>query len=116
MSLNFAEMAAGAGQSPSGLQQAFFGWMAWAFALISTILALLATRWAGRLLGILCIVVGVAELVLTTYGMKGAMTWSAMSEGTGNMRLGGVLYLLGLFLIIPIGAIAFARDNADNSH
>lgn len=40
MSPNFAEMAAAAGQSPSGLQQAFFGSLAWALALITTILAL----------------------------------------------------------------------------
>jgi hypothetical protein len=106
MSLNFAEMAAGASQSPSGLQQTFFGWIAWALALIMTILALLAARWSSRLLGGLCILVGSAELVLTAYGMKGATTWSAVIDGLDNMRLGGVLYLLGLVLLIPIGAIA----------
>ncbi|WP_330231091.1 hypothetical protein OHA40_00525 [Nocardia sp. NBC_00508] len=105
MSLNFAEMAAGAGQSPSGLQQAFFGWIAWALALITTILALLATRWSSRILGGLCILVGLAELVLTAYGIKGTTTWSAVIDGMENMRLGGVLYLFGLVLLIQIGAL-----------
>lgn len=110
--LDFAGMAAVLQNGPPVIQAAFFGWMAWVFALVTTILALLAIRGANAILGGACIVIGIAELVLTVFGFKGSATWATVFDTIEYVRIGAVMFVVGILLLIAIGVRCVIRANA----
>ncbi|MGV9867538.1 hypothetical protein [Rhodococcus koreensis] len=114
--LNFAAMAAAFQSSPSSLQVAFFSWSAWVLAVLATVLAIAALRSSSRLVGGLCLAVGLIGFVISILAVKGTSTWSVLFSGIENVRLGAVLLLLGLLSLAGAGLrlLAGNRQIAEN--
>ncbi|MFD6452337.1 hypothetical protein ACFWF3_16270 [Nocardia sp. NPDC060220] len=94
MTLNFADLAVLNANNPSGLQAAFYHWVAWAFAASTTVVVLVAVRAGNRVGGLLCAVTGTVQLVLTLFVMvEAAPDLSALVAGLPYARLGTVLFL-----------------------
>ncbi|ATQ30210.1 hypothetical protein CS378_16625 [Rhodococcus ruber] len=105
--LSFADLRTltGQGAVPTNtLQQAYFGWLAWPLIVVTLLAAAamiaIRTSWSAIALA----AVSVAALVVTTFAVKGPLTWSAFLDQAPNMRIGGVLVLVGWLLTLAAGA------------
>jgi hypothetical protein len=105
MDLNFAGLAAANAGSTSALQAAYFSWLAWLFAIASTVLVIVATRTGNRLASGICVLAGVFQLIVTVFAMKGPLPWHVLIAGFGNTRLGTALVFLGFFALIATGVL-----------
>ncbi|WP_433622153.1 hypothetical protein [Nocardia sp. CA-120079] len=103
MQANFAQLIPIMQNSPSTLQAAFFGWMAWLFALIATVLVIVAARSATPVVGGVCVLVGIAESVITILALKGTEPWSAVFDSLQFIRVGAVMFVIGMIALIVAG-------------
>jgi hypothetical protein len=85
------------------IQQSYFGWLGWTLVLATGITALLVAVVARRALVALLAVLSVAGVVVTTFGLKGALTWANFVDQVPNVRVGGYLVFIGY-----VSAFAFA--------
>ena len=104
VTLNFADLVALNANNPSALQAAYYQWIAWAFAAITTVVVLIATRVGSRTGGLLCVVTGVVQLLVTMFVMiAAAPDLSVLMSGLPYARLGTVLFLGSMLTLIYAG-------------
>ena len=109
MGLTFGDLATAATTSPSAIQSAYFGWLAWVFAVLTSLLALWVLVGRNRLAALATVAAAVAQLIVTVLAVKGPLTWSVFFEGVPNIRVGAVLALGGIVLLFLTGAVVAAR-------
>ncbi|MGW4533689.1 hypothetical protein ACWEOI_22350 [Nocardia sp. NPDC004340] len=102
--LNFADLAALNAANPSGLQVAFYGWVAWTFAALTTAAVIIAFRSGKRLTGAACALIGGVQLLITVFvTVKAAPDMSVLFASLPNTRLGTVLFLGSMLALIFAG-------------
>lgn len=102
--LNFADLAALNAANPSGLQAAFYDWVAWAFAALTTVAVIVAFRSGRRVTGAVCALIGVLQLLITVFvTVKAAPDLSVLFSSLPNTRLGTVLFLGSMLALIFAG-------------
>ena len=102
--LNFADLAAMNAVNPSGLQVAFYQWVAWVFAALTTITALVVFRSGRRATGAGCALIGLLQLFVTVFvTVQAAPDWSALFSSLQYTRLGTVLFLGSMLTLTVVG-------------
>lgn len=113
--LSFAALSAAVAGTGSGVQAAYFGWLAWVFAFGTTVLAILLIRTGQPLVAALCIGVGALEPAVTVLAVKGPLPWSVFVDGLADVRLGAALTLSGFVLLIAAGVLAVWLPSAGHT-
>ncbi|AHH19183.1 hypothetical protein NONO_c43990 [Nocardia nova SH22a] len=102
--MTFADLAAANALNPSGLQVAFYQWVAWAFAGVTTITALVVLRFGRRVTGAGCALIGLLQLLVTVFvTVKAAPDLSVLLSGLKYTRLGTVLFLGSMLTLAVAG-------------
>ena len=103
--MNFADfIALNATLQTGGLQHAFYSWGAWLFAVLATALALLAGRRRASV-GIAATALGIVQLVVSLWAVKGNATVAVLLGNLPYMRVGSVLFLIGILLLTASGVV-----------
>ncbi|GAA4489723.1 hypothetical protein GCM10023094_51780 [Rhodococcus olei] len=113
--LSFAALSAAVAGSSSAVQVTYFGWLAWAFAFGTTVLAILLIRTGHRLIAALCIGAGALQLAVAVLAVKGPLPWSVFVDGLADARLGAALMLAGYVLLVAAGVLAVRLPSADHA-
>ncbi|MEU1548318.1 hypothetical protein [Nocardia sp. NPDC005745] len=111
MYLSFADLATMYAQSPSALQLAYFDWMAWVFAVVGTVLALLLSWRPNSVVALSAVIAGITELALAALASKGDAPWSGMNPE--SIRLGAALVLFGYTALAALGIVALRAARRD---
>ncbi|RZL84122.1 MAG: hypothetical protein EOP32_04710 [Rhodococcus sp. (in: high G+C Gram-positive bacteria)] len=110
--LTFAALSAASADSTSAVQAAYFGWLAWCFAVTVTVLMVLLSTTRSRPVAALCVSAGVVQLAVTVLAVKGPLPWSVFVEGISNIRLGAALALAAIVLLIGGGLLVLLSPTA----
>ncbi|MFC0449177.1 hypothetical protein [Rhodococcus jostii] len=113
--LSFAALAAATAESTSSVQVAYFSWLAWAFAVVTTALMILLAITRNLLIAALSVVAGAFQLVVTVLAVKGPLPWSVFFEGLPNIRIGAVLALSAIALLIAGGVFVLTATKPSRS-
>ncbi|MCZ4551050.1 hypothetical protein [Gordonia rubripertincta] len=98
------------GAAPStGLQEIYFGWLAWVLAILAIGASLLSSALLQRATAIVAVISAVAALLASVFGTKGQLTWAQYIEQGTNLRIGSYFAFLGYFLIIATGVVVARR-------
>jgi hypothetical protein len=77
-------------------------------------LALAATKYSSKLVGVMATCAAGLVLVVTVLAFKGVLSWSAFLATVPNLRLGGFMFLIGLVLLLVHGVASVrSRDWAE---
>ncbi|MFF0496502.1 hypothetical protein ACFYU5_08875 [Nocardia aobensis] len=102
--LTFADLTAMNAANPSALQVAFYQWVAWTFAALTTITALIVLRNRRRATGAGCALVGLLQLLITLFvTVKAAPDLSVLLSSLQYTRLGTVLFLGSMVTLTVAG-------------
>ncbi len=102
--LTFADLAAMNAANPSGLQVAFYQWVAWSFAALTTITVLVVLRSGRRATGAGCALIGLFQLLVTVFvTVRAAPNLSVLLSGLQYTRLGTVLFLGSMLTLTVAG-------------
>ncbi|MEV0550638.1 hypothetical protein AB0H98_27855 [Nocardia salmonicida] len=109
--MNFADFVAlNAAMPAGGLQDAFYSWNAWLFAALATALILLGRRRRTKSAGIVAVVLGLVQLVVSVLALKGEATVAMMVDNLPYLRIGSALFVIGIFLLIASGVVRLASS------
>ncbi|WP_174188584.1 hypothetical protein [Nocardia barduliensis] len=102
--LSFADLMAISEVSATGLQAAFYQWIAWMFALVTTVIAIVAVRSRSTAAGLLCVAAGLVQVVVVlAVNGAAAPSLTAALQSVGYTRIGTVLFIGGAVLLIVAG-------------
>ncbi|WP_174187255.1 hypothetical protein [Nocardia barduliensis] len=102
--LTFADLAALNTANPSGLQAAFYQWVAWVFAALTTITVVVVLRSGRRATGAGCALIGLLQLLVTLYvSAEAAPDLSVLLSSLQYTRLGTVLFLGSMLTLTYAG-------------
>ncbi|AHH20055.1 putative transmembrane protein [Nocardia nova SH22a] len=108
--LTFADLTAASAFSPDGLQAAFYQWIAWLFAALTTATVIVALRSRRKTAGIACALVGTLQLLFTIFvNVSAAPQMSALLSALPYTRLGTILFLGSMVALIIAGAQLLLR-------
>jgi hypothetical protein len=107
---NLHDLANSGAVPTTNIQQWYFGWLGWTLVLATGITALLIAVLARRALMVLLGVLSVAGVVVTTFGLKGALSWADFFDQVPNVRLGGYLVFIGYLSALAFGALLASRE------
>ncbi|AHH17470.1 hypothetical protein NONO_c26780 [Nocardia nova SH22a] len=106
---NFAGLVAAYEHGSNALQSAFFLWLAWFLALLTTVVVLVAARSWNPFVGAAAVVAGVVQMLVTMFAFKGDGSWADLIGGFHYTRLGAVLFYAGFVLLIVVGVRCVLR-------
>ncbi|PBC35076.1 hypothetical protein CJ179_49910 [Rhodococcus sp. ACS1] len=112
--LTFSDLTSATAQSPSAIQAAYFGWLAWTLIASIVLVTIGATITGFRPLFLAEATLGLAALVVTVFALKGPSTWGAVVAALPDIRIGGYMVIAGLLLLVVHGSTA-ARDTFRSS-
>ncbi|MEH6822025.1 MAG: hypothetical protein V7706_19000 [Dietzia psychralcaliphila] len=115
-SVTFADLVAVNSTNPNALQAAFYGWIAWVFAVLTTTLVIAAIRFTSRIWAIVTVVCGAVQLLITMLvSAQAAPSLSALLSSLPYTRSGTVLFLGSMICLICAGILSLRPPVAQNA-
>lgn len=108
-SVSFNDLRAATEASPSAVQAAYFGWLAWAAFGVLIVLNVATPLIRSKVIAVAALAAGVVTAVITILALKGPQTWSQTIQALPNLRFGGYLMLIGLLTLLIFSAVKNAQ-------
>jgi hypothetical protein len=99
-SMSFQDLSTATVSSPSSIQAAYFGWLAWVLVAGLIMLSVTILLTAHRTLATVTTIASIVVYAITIMALKGPLTWSQTVDTLPDVRLGGYLMLTGLLALL----------------
>ncbi len=106
MWMTFSDLSAATAQSPSAIQAAYFGWLAWTLVACTVLVAFGAVITGLRPLFGVEVALGLAMLIITMFASKGPSSWGTVIAALPDLRIGALMMLVGSLGFAIQGAAA----------